>query len=204
MAEFPMIDCRFQFPKARRMIGLLAAIVAWWSVPACDAASPQIAAQRSRLELTAAPREPAQVLDVLNQLKKRPQQAGARQLNDVSVVGQIGGMPNPWNDTHPDFPWFAGQASFFLSDSKVAVQFANHAKSHGGDHQCTFCKRLAAKNAHAVAVVNLVGDDGQTLPIDSRELFALREGQSVVVRGRAELLGGTMLVIHADGLHIRR
>ena len=193
------------FPFSRPHLGgWLVAILAGWPVLAANAASPDVAVHRSRLELTASPRDPVQVLDVLKELKKRPPQAKSAPLEDVTVVGQLGGMPNPWRDTHPDFPWFAGQASFFLLDGKVAVQFANHAKHHGGDHNCAFCQRLAEKSAHAVAVVNLVGDDGNIVPIDSRELFPLREGQSVVVRGRAELLGGTMLVIHAEGLHVRR
>jgi hypothetical protein len=193
------------YPAPRPLIaGLLVSIATGWLIPAADAASPQVAEHRSRLELSAVPRDPVQVLDVLTQLKKRPQQAKSAPVAEVTVAGQIGGMPNPWRDSHPDFPWFAGQASFFMLDSKVAVQFANHAKHHGGDHNCAFCQRLAEKSAHAVAVVNLVNEAGQIVPIDSRELFPLKEGQSVVVRGRAELLGGTMLVIHADGLHVRR
>ena len=57
---------------------------------------------------------------------------------EVVVVGQIGGMPNVWTDTHPDFPWYAGQSSFFLVDTKIAAQFATHAKKHGGNHSCAF------------------------------------------------------------------
>lgn len=197
------------FPTFHKLIGgLLLASAAGWHLPpaAADspADSPTAASHRTRLELASVPSEPAQVRDVLKRLKQRPQQAGVARLDNVTIVGQIGGMPNPWSDSHPDFPWFAGQGSFFLLDSKVAAQFASHAKHHGGDHNCAFCQRLAEKSAHAVAVVNLADEAGEIVPIDSRELFPLREGHSVVVRGRAELLGGSMLVIHADGLHIRR
>jgi hypothetical protein len=194
-----------KFPSSRPLVGgLLVVVVAGWSVSPSIASSPEIASHRARLELTSVPHEPAQVLSLLKRLKTQPKQANPPQLAEVIVAGQIGGMPNPWSDSHPNFPWFAGQASFFLVDSKVAGQFAHHAKNHGGSTNCAFCQRLAEKNAHAVAVVNLIGDDGKIVPIDSRELFPLREGQSVVVRGRAELLGGTMLVIHADGIHVRR
>lgn len=163
-----------------------------------------VAAQRSRLELASPPEQPASIVTTIQQLKAQPAQPGKPSTKQVTVVGQIGGMPNPWTETHPDFPWFAGQASFFLLDHKVAAQFAKHAKSHGGNHNCSFCQRLAAKNARNIAVVNLVDEDGKILKIDSRELFGLKENQQVVIRGRAELLGGTMLVIHADGVHIRR
>jgi hypothetical protein len=111
-------------------------------------------------------------------------------------------MPNVWTDTHPDFPWYAGQASFFLVDKKIAAQFAAHAKQHGGNHNCAFCQSLAAKNAHAAAVVNLVDDQGEILRIDSRELLGLKENQTVVVRGTAKLLGGRLLVIDATGIHV--
>ncbi len=163
-----------------------------------------VAAQRSRLQLANVPQEPASVLATIQQLKAKKSPQGQPASQEVTVTGQIGGMPNPWNDSHPDFPFFAGQASFFLLDSKIATQFAHHAKHHGGSHNCAFCQRLAAKSAHTIAVVNFVDENGEILKIDSRELLGLEENQRVIIRGRAEMLGGTMLVIHADGVHVRR
>ena len=113
-------------------------------------------------------------------------------------------MPNVWPETHPDFPWYKGQASFFLVDSKIASQFATHAKKHSGNHNCSFCQSLARKNAGAIAVVNLTDEQGETLRIDSRELLDLDEGTTVAVRGKAKLLGGRLLVIDADGIHLPR
>lgn len=185
----------------RLVVSLVVALPAV-SVPAM-AAPGGAAEHRARLELAEVEHQPDEVLNVIRQLKGQAQSSTTPQLDEVTIVGQVGGMPNPWSETHPDFPWFAGQGSFFLLDSGVAAQFARHAAHHGGDHQCAFCKNLAEKNAHAVAVVNLVDADGQIVPIDTRELLSLREGQSVVVQGRAELLGGTMLVIHADGIRVQ-
>jgi hypothetical protein len=179
----------------------VACLLAFWCSIALAADRADLAAHRARLQLADAPEEPANVLEVRKRLKTEPDVPNT---HEVTLVGQIGGMPNPWNDTHPDFPWFAGQASFFLVDNNVAAQFANHAKSHGGNHNCAFCQRLAAKKAHAIAVVNLVDEAGNILPIDSRELLGLEEHQQVILHGHAELLGGTMLVVHADGIHIRR
>jgi hypothetical protein len=160
------------------------------------------ASQRTRLQLVQMPEHPQQVLAVQKQLAAAKRNATAPQSIDVAVVGQIGGMPNIWPDTHPDFPWYAGQASFFLVDRKIAAQFAAHAKQHGGNHNCAFCQSWAAKHAHAAAVVNLVDERGEILRIDSRELLALQENQTVVVRGKAKLLGGRMLVIDATGIHV--
>lgn len=164
----------------------------------------EVAAHRSRLRLASVSEQPSGVVEVIWQLREQSARPGKPLKREVTVVGQIGGMPNPWNETHPDFPWFAGQGSFFLVDGKVAAQFAKHANNHGGDHSCAFCQNLAAKNARNIAVVNLTDGDGKIIGIDARELLGLEENQHVVVCGRAELLGGTMLEIHADGVHVLR
>jgi hypothetical protein len=161
-----------------------------------------IAAHQTRLRLAETPKDVQQVLAVQRQLVAAKRQAGASEAREVALVGQIGGMPNVWPETHPDFPWYKGQASFFLVDTKIASQFASHAKSHGGNHNCSFCQGLARKNAHAIAVVNLVDEDGKTLRIDARKLLDLKENQNVAVRGKAKLLGGRLLVIDANGIHV--
>ena len=182
---------------------VFASLALTWAATAF-ALSPEMAAQRSRLELQEPPQKAATVVPLLKQMQSLPAIDGRREMKEVTLVGQIGGMPNPWKETHPDFPWYKNQATFFLLDTKLASQFAHHAKHHGGSHDCAFCQNLAAKNAHAVAVVNLVDEDGKILKADARDLMGLQEKQTVVVRGRAELLGGQMLVIHADGIHVRR
>jgi hypothetical protein len=144
------------------------------------------------------------VLAVQKQLVAAKRQAEPAPSQEVVVAGQIGGMPNVWPETHPDFPWYKDQASFFLVDSKVAAQFATHAKKHGENHNCSFCQSLARKNANAIAVVNLTDEHGKTLRIDMRELMDLKERRTVVVRGKAKLLGGRLLVIDADGIHVPR
>jgi len=159
---------------------------------------------QARLQLAAHPGEAQQVLSVQRQLVSEKKQPDGAKNRDVVVVGQIGGMPNVWPDTHADFPWYEGQASFFLVDSRIAAQFAAHAKSHGGAHNCAFCQGLAAKNVQAIAVVNFVDENGEILRVDARELLKLKENQAVVVRGKAKLLAGSMLVIDADGIYVPR
>jgi hypothetical protein len=164
----------------------------------------EIEAHRARLQLTEAPKGAEGVLAVQKKLVAAKKQAAASPTHEVVVAGQIGGMPNVWPETHPDFPWYKGQASFFLVDSKIAAHFAFHAKQHGGNHNCSFCQSLARKNANAIAVVNLTDEQGKTLRIDTRELMELKENTTVVVRGKAKLLGGRLLVIDADGVHVSR
>jgi hypothetical protein len=161
-----------------------------------------VAAQKTRLQLAEEPKGAAQVLAVQKQFASAKTQPNALKTRDVVLVGQIGGMPNIWPETHPQFPWYEGQASFFMVDSKVAAQFASHLKKHGGNHECSFCKSLAAKNAHAIAVINLVDEKGEILRVDTRKLLALKENQTVVIRGKAKLLGGSMLIVDADGVFV--
>jgi hypothetical protein len=158
------------------------------------------AAHRDRLQLAS---EPAGAVDVLAARARAAQPDAADR--KVVVVGRIGGMPNPWPDMHADYPWYPGQASLLLVDLDTSRQFAAHMKAHGTNTaDCMFCRRKAEKSATSIAVVNFVDDAGNILPVDARELLDLRAGQTIVVRGTAELLGGTMLVINADGVYARK
>ncbi|MEO0532007.1 MAG: hypothetical protein AAF266_15750 [Planctomycetota bacterium] len=133
--------------------------------------------------------------------------AAAEPSNRVVLVGQVGGMPNPWGaETEPDFPWKAGQATFFLVDPATADEFASHSEEAGDDHaaDCPFCARDAASKANAVAVVSFPSEADPTTPvaIDARDLFGIKQGDMVVVRGEAELVGD-VLVVTADGIFRR-
>ncbi|MEO1496399.1 MAG: hypothetical protein AAFV43_04535 [Planctomycetota bacterium] len=123
----------------------------------------------------------------------------------VVLMGRVGGMPSPWADSEPDFPWRAGEATFFLVDPATADEFAEHAGDEGDDHaaDCPFCAREAASKSKAVAAVSFLDDDGKPEKIDARELFGLEKGDTVVVRGIPKLLGGELLVVEADGLYRR-
>jgi hypothetical protein len=180
-----------------------AAVLALVSSGHCFAAgNSEIAAHQARLQIPEAPKDPQGVLTVQKELAATKKQTAPTGPREFVVVGQIGGMPNVWPETHPDFPWYKGQASFFLVDTKVAAQFATHAKKHGGNHNCSVCQSLARKNASAIAVVNLTDEQGKILRIDARELLGLEENATVVVRGKAKLMGGRLLVIDADGIHL--
>jgi len=179
------------------------AIVATASL-ALGAGSIDIASHRSRLTINEEPKDAQQVLFVQKTMAAAQTKANPIETREVTLVGQIGGMPNVWPDLHPNFPWYQGQASFFLVDKKVAAMFAEHAKQHGGSTaNCSFCQSLAAKNANAIAVINLVDERGEIIRMDTRELLGLKENQTVVIHGKARLLGGSMLVVDADGVYTR-
>lgn len=127
--------------------------------------------------------------------------------NRVVLVGRVGGMPSPFvADTEPDFPWKKGQATFFLVDPATADEFSSHSAEEGDDHaaDCPFCAREAASQSNAVAVVSFPSEDDPSKPvaIDARDLFGIKQGDVVVVRGKAELVGD-VLVVTADGLFRR-
>jgi hypothetical protein len=166
--------------------------------------SATVATHRARLLLSEPTQQATAVLATQKQLVEEKRRTGVvPKEREVVLVGQIGGMLNVWPDTHPNFPWYPGQASFFMVDSKVAQEFAQHTTRHGGGHDCAFCRQLAAKNVNAIAVVNLLDEQGKTLKIDLRELLDLKENQTVTIRGKAKLLAGSLLQIDADGIYVK-
>ena len=135
-----------------------------------------------------------------------PTETGAEaEPTPVVLMGRVGGMPSPWADSEPDFPWRAGEATFFLVDPATADEFAEHAGDEGDDHaaDCPFCARAAASKSKAVAAVSFLDENGKPEKIDAREQFGLEKGDTVVVRGIPKLLGGELLVVEADGLYRR-
>ena len=123
----------------------------------------------------------------------------------VVLVGQIGGMPNPYPDTEKAYPWRENEATFFLVDPATAAEFADHLEDKGEDHaaDCPFCAREAANQVTSIVAVTFVDESGNTTPIDARELLSVAAGDTVVVRGKLSLRAGDLLVMKADGLYRR-
>ncbi len=108
----------------------------------------------------------------------------------LSLAGRI--------DAGDTEPFQAGLATFVLSELP----------EHGGDDpnhadNCPFCKRKLANAPKAV--VQFLGDDGEVLAVDARELFGVAKGDSVVVQGTAEYLEAVDTVqINAIGIFVRK
>lgn len=93
-------------------------------------------------------------------------------------------------------PWEPGKASFMISE----LPPDGHGEGHDSDN-CPFCKRRLAKAP--TGVVKFVADDGQTIPVDSRALFGLEKGQTVVVSGTLVAGEFNSIILLADKLHVR-
>ena len=121
---------------------------------------------------------------------------------EVVLVGMVGGVPNPSAQSHPDFPFVENQAMFFLADPKAVAELEEHSHHHAPGEECAFCA------AHApdalVAVVQFKGKNGKPLRVDARELFELKEKETVVVKGTARIAPGGMMTVDATGLYARR
>lgn len=136
-----------------------------------------------------------------------PEEKPAEESKQVTLVGTVGGMPNPWGaENEPDFPWKAGQATFFLVDPSTVEEFAAHAAAEGVEHaeDCPFCSREARGKTSSIAVVTFPAEDDPQKPaaVDTRELFGLEKGDLVVVHGEWALKGD-VLMVNADGLYKR-
>lgn len=123
---------------------------------------------------------------------------------EVAMVGQIGGLANPWEETQPEFPFSTHYAVFFLADPQAVAEHAEAGHVHAPGEECAFCAAHAAENSELFAMVRLVDEAGKVLPVDSRELFDIKEGDTVVVKGSAQIVEGGMLVVKADGIYVRK
>ncbi|MCA9230503.1 MAG: hypothetical protein KDA57_07620 [Planctomycetales bacterium] len=123
---------------------------------------------------------------------------------NVVLVGQIGGLTNPWQETQPDFPFARNEASFFLSDPQSVAENEESGHVHADGEECAFCAAHAADRSSMLAMVRFLDEKGNVLPMDARQLFDVKEKDTVVVRGTARVIEGGMMVVEADGLYIRR
>ena len=98
-------------------------------------------------------------------------------------------------------PFVKGKASFAMLQLPDA-----HASQPGHNaDDCPFCKKRLAQ-APMVAV-QFVGTDNKELPIDARDLFGVKDGEVVVIRGVASFnakLALPIIQLQADGIYIRK
>ncbi len=123
---------------------------------------------------------------------------------DVVVVGQVGGLPNPWEKTEPNFPFVQGEAKFFLADAGEVAEHQAEGHQHAASEECAFCDAHAGDSTAMLAVVQFKDKSGKIFRRDARHLFDLKGSETVVVRGKARIVEGGLLVVDADGLYVRR
>jgi hypothetical protein len=123
---------------------------------------------------------------------------------DVVLVGAVGGVPNPSEQANPEFPFNKGRAAFFLADPEFVAEAEEHAHQHAEGEECAFCEAHAHESAHALALVQFPDELGRPLAVDARDLFELKEKETVVVRGKAKIDPSGLLTVDATGLYVRR
>ena len=115
--------------------------------------------------------------------------ADAKDEQEVTLVGRIGGEANPWVE---------GQAAFVVMDSVL--------KPCGADEGCPTpwdCCCDPNLSPETKAMVKIVDGSGKTVAMDAKKLLGLKELQTVVVHGRAKRDEAGNLTVLADGVFIR-
>jgi len=123
---------------------------------------------------------------------------------DVVLTGVVGGLPNPSEQSNPDFPFSKNKAVLFLADPHAVAEVSEHEHHHAPGEECSFCAAHSGESARYLAVVNFTDESGKTIPVDARELFGLKENQHVVVRGKAKVDPSGLLTVAANGLYVRK
>ena len=138
---------------------------------------------RQKLELSSEPDGATSV----SKIRKLLMESDADTETEVVLRGRI------WAGEMP--PWEDGKAAFVLTD----------ATGHDGDddhdpHTCPYCSRDIDDY---IAAIRFHSDDGAVTPIDSRELFDVKEKQMVIVKGRGSM-NGDRLRVDATNIFIAR
>lgn len=107
------------------------------------------------------------------------------------LVGRIGGCAKPWVD---------GRAAFTLLDASMSV-VAEGEDSVDGEICAGDC--CATERLSCTTLVKVVDEQGQLVPVDSRDLFGLKESDMVVVQGNAKKDESGNFVMLAKGIFIR-
>ncbi|MEX2027245.1 MAG: hypothetical protein WEH44_08085 [Pirellulaceae bacterium] len=115
--------------------------------------------------------------------------ADAKDEDEVTVVGRIGGDANPWIE---------GQSAFLIVDSAMKPCSESEGCPTPWDYCCD-----ADSLPQSKAMVKVVDAKGKPLAGDARKLFGLKELQTVVVHGRAKRDEAGNLTVLADGVFVR-
>jgi len=111
--------------------------------------------------------------------------------DEVVITGRIGGSANPWID---------GRAAFSIVDPSLTAcsDIPGDACEKPWDYCCQ-----TDKLPTSTALVKFVDDNGKPLAVDSRELLAVKELQTVVVRGKAKRDEAGNLTVLASQMFVR-
>ena len=117
--------------------------------------------------------------------------AKAKNDDEITVVGRIGGDTNPW---------VKGRAAFSLVDNslKACSDIEGDMCEKPWDYCCE-TDRLPTSRV----LVKLVNKQGKLVATDARELLGVKELQTIVVRGKAARDEKGNLTIIATGVFVK-
>jgi hypothetical protein len=112
--------------------------------------------------------------------------------DDVLVVGRIGGGENPWVD---------GRAAFSIVDTslKACSDIPGDMCETPWDYCCE-----TPKLPSSTALIKVVGEDGDLVRADARELLKVKELSTVVVKGKAQRDDTGNLTVLATGVYVKK
>jgi len=132
------------------------------------------------------------VLEVRAELESNDQPGTAV---DVVLVGRIGGVEGA--------TWDPDRAAFSVQDlSAVEHAKVDEAPQHDAD-SCPYCREGKKKRLASTALVQVVDAQGNVPSVDARKLLGLEDGQTVVVRGTAQIDSLGNLTVRAAGVFVR-
>lgn len=115
--------------------------------------------------------------------------AKAKENDEVTVVGRVGGDAKPWVE---------GVAAFTIVDPEMKPCDDKEGCPTPWDYCCDVDLLSKAK-----ALVKVIDSAGRVLPADARKAFGIKELQTVVAHGRAKRDEAGNLTVLADGLFVR-
>jgi hypothetical protein len=116
--------------------------------------------------------------------------SAAKDNDEVVVVGRIGGSTDPW---------VKGMAAFTIGD--VAVKACSELEGDTCPTPWDFC--CEADLGTKVLAVQFQNDKGDVIDADAREMFAVKELATVVVRGKIKSDKDSMKLI-ANGMFVKK
>lgn len=130
--------------------------------------------------------EPADAQDVIGVRES------AKDGDEITVVGRIGGGSNPWVE---------GRAAFSIVDNslKACSDIPGDDCPKPWDYCCETDKLPAS-----TALVKVVDDKGELVMADARQLLNVKELSTVVVKGKAQRDEAGNLTVLARIVHVRK
>lgn len=101
----------------------------------------------------------------------------------------------------------SGEYAYWESQSAAfAVSEVLEDDGHGGEghdpSNCPFCKRRLAELKDRRAMVKIVDESGEVIPMDARKLLGIEENQRIVLQGAAQVDKAGNLVMAAERVFI--